>query len=171
MLLPIFANYVAGTFVIQQTLEVLHADTSKQTNIYCHILIPERFAETNSFTASFTQTNYMLHQKNCTKKRLNLLYVELEKEPIIKEYKSHSQWMGSAKSCFIMTHGSKTHSSDSGQILASAIMCSCESVAMTFLMEYLDGMNIEFETFLEKKMGLPILIEFATLGVPDSKYS
>lgn len=106
--------------------------------------------------------------------------------------------MGDARECFIMTHGSKVRSSKSGHILPSAIMCSCESISMTFLMEYLatvkypilpltsvhdgmilatpdcipqeflESMNIEFKSFLEKKINLPVPIEFVTLGVPCS---
>lgn len=54
---------------------------------------------------------------------IDLLYVELNKEPIIQEFKFYCHWMGDARECFIMIYGSKVYSSLSGHILSSAMMC------------------------------------------------
>lgn len=127
-------------------------------------------------------------------KIMDILLPELAGLPIVREFRSHGQYIAEEERVFILTHNSGITSSDSKHILSSPVMCAVESLTMTFLLEYIstlpknilplttihDGIallsryklsvkdlndfNNGFSDFVTKRLGIPLPIETESVG-------
>lgn len=128
------------------------------------------------------------------KTTMKYLIPQLANLPIVKEFREHGDFISSEEKVYLLTNNSPVTSSGSKHILSSPVMCSVESLAMTYLMEYIfechhdilllttihDGMalfspnnldsdaldlfNLNFSKFVEKRLGIPLPIETTYVG-------
>lgn len=119
----------------------------------------------------------------------------LKELPIVKEFYSHSRFIYSKQGVYILTHSGQIRSSNSPHILNSPVLCSVETLIMTYLLEFLggsedmmiplatqhdgtilcsmnkltddsiDSLNINFSNFLQERIGISLPIEFDDIGV------
>lgn len=129
------------------------------------------------------------------KKLLPVLVNVLKELPIVKEFYNHGRFIYSKEYVYILTHSGQIRSSNSPHILNSPVLCSVETLIMTYLLEFLGGsedmmvplatqhdgaimccmdkltdcgiesLNINFAKFLQERIGISLPIEFDDIGV------
>lgn len=138
----------------------------------------------------------MIYKKDSQdyKSIMKILVAQLGELAIVHEFKSHGNFICSRDEVFILSHSNKITSSEVSHILSSPCMCSVETLAMTYLAEYIaycpfmilplciihDGLvfacskklsedeinsfNLGFSKFVKKKINIPLPIETQAVG-------